>query len=217
MTLDEFLEILSVGNPSITEKVVFLCKFQRGLDSSTLVDRFNFEVWSQLVEAFGTEDYPKWDLKKCPILIGLSRVKTNVSHSGFLDRDSISAVIDYLKYRKKITGKETQNKEPLFLNNFQNSIHKGWITDSFTRMRKNAGLDEVLNEIELSPSVSESLESIGDSLTEVPLMVENIIHETQDSVVIPDVKYPKLKLQKLKCLHLNLQNNQHCKNYDKLH
>lgn len=150
MTLDEFLKILSIGNPSITEKAVFLCKFQRGLDSSTLVDRFNFEVWSQLVEIFGTENYEKWDLKKCPILIGLSRVKTNVSHSGFLDRDSISAVIDYLKYRKKITGKEMQNKEPLFLNNFQNPIHEGWITDSFTRMRKNAGLDEVLNEKQVS-------------------------------------------------------------------
>lgn len=41
MTLDEFLKILTLGRPSITERAVFLCKFQRGLDSSTLVDRFN--------------------------------------------------------------------------------------------------------------------------------------------------------------------------------
>ena len=146
MRLDEFLRILTVGQPSITERAVFLCKFQRGLDSSTLVDRFNFEVWSQLVEAFGTEDYSKWDLKKCPIIIDLKRVKTNVSHSGFLDLDAVSAVIDYLQYRKKITGKEMSNKEALFLNNFQNPIGEVWITSSFARMRKNAGLDEILNE-----------------------------------------------------------------------
>lgn len=146
MTLDEFLKILTIGKPNLTERAVFLCKFHRGLDSSTLVDRFNFEVWSQLVEAFETENYEKWDLRKCPILIGLSRVKTNVSHYGFLDRDSVSAIIDYLKYRKKITGKEMSDKEPLFLNNFQNPIGEGWITDSFTRMRKNAGLDEIINQ-----------------------------------------------------------------------
>lgn len=106
MRLDEFLKILTLGQPSLTEKALFLCKFQRGLDSSTLVDRFNFEAWSQLVESFGTEDYTKWDLKKCPIIIELKRVKTNVSHFGFLDLDAVSAIVDYLPYRKKITGRE---------------------------------------------------------------------------------------------------------------
>ncbi len=146
MRLDEFLRILTIGKPSLTERAVFLCKFQRGLDSSTLVDRFNFEVWSQLIEVFGTEEYKKWDLKKCPVIIELKRVKTNVSHFGFLDLDAVSAIVDYLDYRKKITGKEMSEKEALFLNNFQNPIGEVWITTSFARMRKNAGLDEVLNE-----------------------------------------------------------------------
>ena len=146
MRLDEFLRILTVGQPSLMERALFLCKFQRGLDSSTLVDRFNFEVWSQLVEAFGTEDYSKWDLKKCPIMLELKRVKTDVSHFGFLDLDAVSAIVDYLPYRKKITGKEMNDKEALFLNNFQNPISEVSITSGFARMRKNAGLDEVLNE-----------------------------------------------------------------------
>ncbi|TAK16091.1 MAG: hypothetical protein EPO37_08985 [Nitrosarchaeum sp.] len=193
MRLDEFLRILTVGQPSITEKAVFLCKFQRGLDSSTLVDRFNFEVWSQLVEAFGTEDYAKWDLKKCPIIIELKRVKTNVSHFGFLDLDAVSAVIDYLHYRKKITGKEMSNKEALFLNNFQHPIGEVWITSSFARMRKNAGLDEVLNEQKVvngtrkkyritAHETRDLLKSVLiESGTRYDLAEEFIGHKTKDS------------------------------------
>lgn len=193
MTLPEFLKILTIGKPSLTERAVFLCKFQRGLDSSTLVDRFNFEVWSQLVEAFGTEEYKKWDLKKCPILIGLKRVKTNVSHYGFLDRDSISAVIDYLDYRKNITGKEMHDKEPLFINNFQNQIGEGWITDSFNRMRKNAGLDEILNKKQVADGARKKyritahetrdlLKSVLiDSDVRYDLAEEFIGHKTNDS------------------------------------
>lgn len=154
MTLDEFLKLLTVGRPSITEKAVLLCKFQRGLDSSTLVDKFNFEAWFQLVDAFGTADFASWDLKKCPIQINLRRMKTNVSHSGFLDRDAISALVDYLHYRKKITGGDitlTRDTDDLtddnaiFLNNFQKPISELWITQSFSRMRKNSGLDVIIN------------------------------------------------------------------------
>lgn len=193
MRLDEFLRILTVGQPSLTERAVFLCKFQRGLDSSTLVDRFNFEVWSQLVEAFGTEDYSKWDLKKCPISIGLKRVKTNVSHSGFLDLDAVSAIVDYLHYRKKITGKEMNDKEALFLNNYQRPIGEVWITSGFTRMRKNAGLDEILNETKAGNGTRKKyritahetrdlLKSVLiESGTRYDLAEEFIGHKTKDS------------------------------------
>ncbi|WP_428323708.1 hypothetical protein [Nitrosopumilus sp.] len=193
MTLDEFLKILTLGRPSITERAVFLCKFQRGLDSSTLVDRFNFEAWSQLVEEFGTDDYTKWDLKKCPVFVGLRRVKTNISHGGFLDRDSISALIDYLRYRKKITGKEISAGQALFLNNFQKPINEVWITQSFGRMRKNAGLDEILNPQEVengarkkyritSHETRDLLKSVlVDSDVRYDLCEEYIGHKTGDS------------------------------------
>lgn len=52
LSLDEFMKILVNSNPSITEKSVFLTKFHRGLDASTLVDRFNFEAWDQLTKHF---------------------------------------------------------------------------------------------------------------------------------------------------------------------
>jgi hypothetical protein len=193
MALDEFLTLLTIGKPSLTERAVFLCKFQRGLDSSTLVDRFNFEIWSKLVESFGTEDYTKWNLKKCPILIELTRVKTNVSHFGFLDRDAVSAIIDYLPYRKKITGKEMGDKSALFLNNFQKPIKETWITKCFERMRKNSGLDEILNsksvgngsrkKYRITPHETRDLlkSVLIDSDVRYDLAEEFIGHKTKDS------------------------------------
>jgi len=193
MALDEFLSLLTIGKPSLTEKAVFLCKFQRGLDSSTLVDRFNFEVWQKLVESFGTEDYAKWDLKKCPIMIELTRVKTNVSHFGFLDRDAVSAIVEYLPYRKKITGTEMNQKEALFLNNFQQPIKETWITKNFERMRKNAGLDEILNQkavdigsrkkYRVTPHETRDLlkSVLIDSDVRYDLAEEFIGHKTKDS------------------------------------
>lgn len=193
MTLDEFLKILTVGQPTITEKATFLCKFQRGLDSSTLVDRFNFEAWTQIVEAFGTSDYRKWDLAKCPVQINLGRVKTNVSHSGFLDKDAVSSVIDYLEYRCKITGKEMDEAQPLFLNNFLNPISESWITSSFSRLRKNAGLDDIINEKQaehgaykkyrVTPHETRDLlkSVLIDSNVRYDLAEEFIGHKTNDS------------------------------------
>ena len=193
MALDEFLTLLTIGNPSLTERAVFLCKFQRGLDSSTLVDRFNFEAWSKIVESFGTEDYTKWDLKKCPIILELTRVKTNVSHFGFLDRDAVSAIIDYLPYRKKITGQEIGNKDALFLNNFQKPIKETWITKCFDRMRKNSGLDEILNsksvengsrkKYRITPHETRDLlkSVLIDSDVRYDLAEEFIGHKTKDS------------------------------------
>ncbi len=193
MSLDEFLTLLTIGRPSLTERAVLLCKFQRGLDSSTLVDRFNFEVWLKLVESFGTEDYTKWDLKKCPILLELTRVKTNVPHFGFLDRDAVSAIIDYLPYRKKITGKEMHEKDALFLNNFQQPIKETWITKNFERMRRNAGLDEILNQkavdggsrkkYRITPHETRDLlkSVLIDSDVRYDLAEEFIGHKTKDS------------------------------------
>ncbi len=46
--------MLKVGRPTLLDKAVVICKFQRGLDNSTFVDRFNFQAWEQLVDWFGT-------------------------------------------------------------------------------------------------------------------------------------------------------------------
>jgi len=97
ISLDELFEMLTIGKSSILEKAVVLCKFHRGLDNITFADRFNYEVWDQLVKAFGTENYLDWDLSKCPVESVIPRVKTSYLHRGFLDRDAVEAIQNYLE------------------------------------------------------------------------------------------------------------------------
>lgn len=78
MSLADFMQILTLGKPDVLEKAVFVSKFHRGLDVSTLVDRFNFEVWPQLVEYFGSDDHNSWNLKKCPVITEHVRIKPTI-------------------------------------------------------------------------------------------------------------------------------------------
>jgi hypothetical protein len=145
LSLEDLMKILTVGRPSLLQKAVFLCKFHRGLDSSTLADRFNFEAWSQLIEYFGTERYHSWDLAKCPVPIKLVRIKTSFQHVGFLDRDAISAIQDYLEYREKKTGKEMQEGDAIFLNTFCKPITEKWVRRSFFDLTKRSGVQKKIN------------------------------------------------------------------------
>ena len=120
--MEDLLKMLTVGRPSIMEKTVVLCKFHRGLDNSIFVDRFNFEAWSQLVKHFGTEEYMRWDLNKCPVPISLTRVKTGYFHRGYLERDAIDALQNYLVYRFKKIGKAIDVDQPLFVNSLKKPI-----------------------------------------------------------------------------------------------
>jgi hypothetical protein len=150
LSLEDLLKMLTVGRPSLMQKAVYLCKFQRGLDSSTLADRFNFEVWKQLVEFFGTEKYHSWDLEKCPVPIKLVRIKTNFRHVGFLDVDSISAIQDYLDIREKKTHNSMQEGQALFLNTFQRPISEKWVHKGFFDLAQRAGVQQ---KIELEKSI----------------------------------------------------------------
>ncbi|MCH7559999.1 MAG: hypothetical protein IIC67_01285 [Thaumarchaeota archaeon] len=142
LSLEDFMKILTVGRPSLVQKAVFLCKFHRGLDSSTLADRFNFESWPQLVEYFGTEKYHRWDLEKCPVPIKLVRIKTSFQHVGFLDRDAIIAIQDYLKFREKKTGENMQDGQALFLNTFSKPITEKWIRKTFFDLTIRSGVQK---------------------------------------------------------------------------
>lgn len=149
LTIDDFTKILTSKNTQIIEKAVFLCKFQRGLDSSTFADRFNFEVWDQLSDYFGTDHYDKWDLNRCPVPIKLVRVKTNYLHVGFLDTDAIVHIQKYLKIRGQKTNKTSHkhydtvptsrpNKnEALFLDTSGNAISVNWIGRRFHKLYSN--------------------------------------------------------------------------------
>ena len=138
ISLSELMSFLTTGKPSVVEKAVFLCKFQRGLDVSTLVDRFNYEAWEQIVKWFGSEKHDSWDLEKCPVPISLIRVKTDFRHVGFIDRDAISEIQKYLDYRKTKTDENMQTGQALFLNKFGRPITNSWLFGSFSRIAKRA-------------------------------------------------------------------------------
>ncbi len=144
MSLEELMKLLTVGGPSITEKAVFLCKFHRGLDTSTLSDRFNFEAWEQLEQYFSSENHNSWDIQKCPVPIKLVRIKTGFLHTGFLDRDAIVSLQEYLDFREKKTGQKMSRDVPLFLTKQNKPISTAWISDHFERLSKKAGLHKVL-------------------------------------------------------------------------
>jgi len=145
LNLDELMQLLTVGNPTLVQKTAFLCKFHRGLDTSTLIDRFNFEAWQQLVECFGTENYKKWDTKLCPVPIKLTRIKTAYQHTGFLDKDAIDCLIKYLDVRKKQTGLEMSNDQAIFLTEKKKPITKEWVMITMKKLRKNSNLDQKLS------------------------------------------------------------------------
>ena len=142
MTISDVMEFLTTGKPSVTEKALFLCKFHRGLDASTLADRFNYEAWGQMAEWFGSENHDSWDLGRCPVPIVLTRIKTDYKHTGFLERDAIEQLQRYLDYRKKKTGNPMGRDQPLFLNKFMRPITIHWIFDSFSRIAARAGIQE---------------------------------------------------------------------------
>ncbi|MBI1663920.1 MAG: hypothetical protein IS860_10680 [Nitrosopumilus sp.] len=144
LTLNDLFKILTIGQPTVMQKAVFLCKFHRGLDTSTFVDRFNFEAWNQIVEIFGTDEHDKWNLKLCPIPIRLTRIKTGIKHVGFLDVDSINALRDYLNYRRLKMNREIQENEVIFISHLKKPITEDWIRRSFRKLIRNVGLGHIL-------------------------------------------------------------------------
>ncbi|WP_268542364.1 tyrosine-type recombinase/integrase [Candidatus Nitrosotenuis cloacae] len=162
MTLGDVLKLLTNGRPTLAQKAIFLCKFHRGLDSSTFADRFNFQAWEQLVSHFGTDEYSKWDLKKCPVPIKLTRKKTDVPHVGFLDIDAVDAIREYLEFREK--NKEPMKGGALFLNDRNQPITEEWIEGSFRKLRKNAGLDKELGSYKLQKRYKATAHEFRDLL-----------------------------------------------------
>ena len=130
-TLSDLFSMLTSGSPTVTDKAMFMCMFQRGLDLSTTIDRFNYDAWEQIVKHFGGADYDMWDLSRCPVPISLVRVKTDFKHLGYLDRDAISALIPYLKYRHKLMGKPMSSDQPLFVTSSRTPIQHSWLHRRF--------------------------------------------------------------------------------------
>ena len=53
---------------------------------------------------FGTVEHDDRDLDRCPIPIRLSRVKTDMAYTAFIDRDTVSYLRDYLRWVELESG-----------------------------------------------------------------------------------------------------------------
>ncbi len=198
ISLEDLLKMLTVGRPSILEKAVIICKFQRGLDNSTMVDRFNFQVWEQLVEWFGTSEYQSWDESRCPVPIKLTRIKNSFSHTGFLDIDAINSIQDYLKFRYKQTGEIMKKGDALFLNRHGNPIHDLWVGKLVRSLAKKAGIQSIIKSYKASVRYKQNSHELRDLLkstlidsgTRLDISDHVIGHKPKDSYEKQNTLYP---------------------------
>ena len=145
MTLMDFYKVMTAGGMDVTARAAMMAKFQAGLDSSTLADRFNFEAYPQMAKHFGTEDRSSWDLDRCPVPIRLVRVKTGMPYTTFIDRDAVTHLRDCLAWKEHTCGKKHVADEPLFVTRRGAPVSPVWVSSKFSRAAANAGVQRKLN------------------------------------------------------------------------
>ena len=133
LELADFYKMMTTSNVNLMVWAVMLVKFQAGLDSSTLADRFNFYAYRQIAKWCGTDDHNMWETDKCPIPIQLVRVKTVVKYTTFIDRDALNAIKTYLSWREKRHGPRDP-AGPMFLTTRNEPIRGEWISNAFARL-----------------------------------------------------------------------------------
>ena len=142
MSLFDLYKMMTVGSMDVMLKAVMMIKFQAGLDASTLADRFNFEAYPQIVKHFGIEDYEAWDLGRCPVPVRLVRVKTGMEYTTFIDRDAVSHLQDYLRWREFREGRKHDPSGPLFVTRRGTPVGPNWISSKFSKAAINAGIQK---------------------------------------------------------------------------
>ena len=142
LSLNDLMELLTTGKPSIVEKCVVICKFQAGLDNSTFSDRFNFEAYPQLIKWFGSDQHDSWDLEKCPVIIHVTRIKIGFPHVCCLDRDSIIALQKALDWRFKKTGNMMKIGQAMFLNSKLKPVTNRWVSELITKLAERSGIQK---------------------------------------------------------------------------
>ena len=141
LTISEFYNMLVYGRIDHTVRAMMLVTLQTGLDSNTLADRFNYQAYPQISKFCGTTDYEEWNLDKCPIPISLVHAKTGVRFTTFIDRDALSAIKNYLDWRKETRGPHDIDG-PLFLTTRDKPISVTWISDIFDKLAKDTELQK---------------------------------------------------------------------------
>ena len=133
LELADFYKMMTANKVDLMVRAVMLVKFQAGLDSSTLADRFNFYAYQQIAKWCGTDDHKAWKKDKCPIPVHLVRVKTGIKYTTFIDRDALDAIKTYLSWREERHGPRDP-AGPMFLTTRNEPIRGEWISNAFGRL-----------------------------------------------------------------------------------
>ena len=206
LTISEFYKMMTTSKIDLTIHAVMMVKFQAGLDSSTLADRFNYQAYSQISKFCGTTNHRDWDVDKCPIPIKLVRVKTGVQFITFFDRDALSAIKDYLAWREESRDPHNQDG-PIFFTSRNTPISVAWIARSFMKL---ANYSQTQKKIGLRKNKITSHE-VRDLLKTTLLvcgvaehMADHIIgHKPKDSYVKIGKLYPdQLRAEYSKASHM---------------
>ncbi len=224
LSLADLQKILTVRDIQSIERAVFLCKFHRGLDNATFADRFNFEVWACLLKHFGSDIPEKWDLNNIPVPIRLVRVKTGFTHTGFLDLDSIVAIIQYVKTRYD----KPQINKALFVDTKNRPITTNWISRRFHKLVMRIDLQDNIKQQSTKGYTSHEMRdllksTLIDSGCRVDVADHVIGHVPKDSYEKQSLLYPESLMRefmrashRVNIITNNSQNN-HAVNYSLLH
>ena len=129
LEIADFYKMMTANKVDLMVRAVMLVKFQAGLDSSTLADRFNFYAYQQIGAKWcGADDHKAWGHDKCPIPVHLVRVKTGIKYTTFIDRDALDAIKTYLSWREERHGPRDP-AGPIFLTTRNEPIRGEWISD----------------------------------------------------------------------------------------
>jgi integrase len=133
-------------------RAVILTMLQSGMDASTLAQVFNVYGYPQLVSHFGTEDFEKWDVRRCPVRVDLVRPKSQYRYYTFLDADAVDALKDWLRKRQLMTSgpirihgpkgpSELPVSDPIFIKREGGSITPAGVGVIFRQAGKRAGVN----------------------------------------------------------------------------
>ena len=145
MGLFDLYKMMTIGGMNVALKAIMMIKFQAGLDASTFADRFNFEGYPQIVRHFGIEDYEAWDLGRCPVPVRLVRVKTGMAYTTFIDRDAVSHLQDYLRWKERREGKRHDPSGPLFVTRNGVPVGPNWVSNKFSKAAIDAGIQKMVS------------------------------------------------------------------------
>lgn len=210
LSLDELMQLLTTGKPSVVQKGVIMCKFHTGLDNATFADRFNFEAWPQLVKWFGTRDYSDWDLRKCPVIINITRIKVGFLHICLLEQDAIIALQKALDWRFKKTKTAMSEGQAIFLNTGANPITDRWVSELIPKLAEKAEIQKKIrtksgnrNE-KVSHELRDLLKSTLRACGVASYAANHVIgHVPQDSYEKEQILYPeKIRYEYMKASKL---------------